>query len=260
MDGREAGVEAGRIAWLEDPGREFPYWRGDPVALPAWGWFAVMAGVAAGFLAVALPISWPGGEAGALAPAVLLVAVPLGALALVAGGAWRVLFARVSWREIRLMAGFALLNLAVTMAVGVAVSRVVAVESNPAFASLAEMAWADRILFFLRVGVQLLGEEVVSILAFLALMALLAGRFGAGRRSALVGAWLLSALLFGLVHLPTYGWNVAQSVVIIGVARLVLTLPWIMTKNLWVSTGAHVLNDWALMAMVLLGGALSAGG
>jgi membrane protease YdiL (CAAX protease family) len=34
---------------------------------------------------------------------------------------------------------------------------------------------------------------------------------------------------------------------------LVLTLPWIMTKNLWVSTGAHVLNDWLLMAMGLLG-------
>ena len=34
---------------------------------------------------------------------------------------------------------------------------------------------------------------------------------------------------------------------------LVLTLPWIMTKNLWVSTGAHIINDWTLFGVGLLG-------
>jgi len=38
--------------------------------------------------------------------------------------------------------------------------------------------------------------------------------------------------------------------------RLVLTLPWIMTKNIWVSTGAHIVNDWLLFLMSLLGASL----
>jgi hypothetical protein len=34
--------------------------------------------------------------------------------------------------------------------------------------------------------------------------------------------------------------------VVIGSARMVLTLPWILTKNIWVSTGAHIINDWLI--------------
>jgi membrane protease YdiL (CAAX protease family) len=41
--------------------------------------------------------------------------------------------------------------------------------------------------------------------------------------------------------------------VVIGSARMVLTLPWILTKNIWVSTGAHIINDWMLFLMALLG-------
>jgi membrane protease YdiL (CAAX protease family) len=31
-----------------------------------------------------------------------------------------------------------------------------------------------------------------------------------------------------------------------------------MTKNLWVSTGAHILNDWTLFSLQLLGAGLVA--
>lgn len=249
--------DSARFAWLEDPGRDFPYYRGQPVALTAWQWLLVMAAVGVGFLAVALPIAWPGGMVGSLVPAILLFAIPLGALALVAGGSWRALFGRVSGREIKWMILFALLNIVVTMGIGTVLTAFVAVETNAAMGSIVGLDATDRVLFLVKVALQLLGEEVISILPFLALLTLFTQRFGVSRRVAIVGAWLLSALLFGLAHLPTYGWNLVQCILIIGSARLVLTLPWIMTKNLWVSTGAHVLNDWLLMAMGLLGAQLA---
>lgn len=242
-----------RFAWLEDPGRDFPYYRGQPVALTAWQWLLVMAAVGVGFLAVALPIAWPGGMVGSFVPAILLFAIPFGALAFVAGGSWRALFGRVSGREIKWMVLFALLNIVVTMCIGTVMTTFVAVETNAALGSIFGLDTADRVLFLVKVALQLLGEEVTSILPFLALLTLFTQGFGVSRRVAIVGAWLLSALLFGLAHLPTYGWNLVQCILIIGSARLVLTLPWIMTKNLWVSTGAHVLNDWLLMSMGLLG-------
>jgi membrane protease YdiL (CAAX protease family) len=31
------------------------------------------------------------------------------------------------------------------------------------------------------------------------------------------------------------------------VARLILTWAYIRTKNIWVSTGAHIINDWVLL-------------
>jgi len=249
--------DSARFAWLEDPGRDFPYYRGQPVALAAWQWLFVMAAVGVGFMAVALPIAWPGGMLGGFVPSILLFVIPLGALALVAGGSWRALFGRVSGREIKWMVLFALLNIVVTMCIGAVVTTLVEVEANAAIGSIVGLETTDRVLFLVKVALQLLGEEAISILPFLALLTLFTRRFGASRRGAIVVAWLLSALLFGLAHLPTYGWNLVQCILIIGSARLVLTLPWIMTKNLWVSTGAHVLNDWALMSMGLLGAMLA---
>jgi uncharacterized protein len=125
--------------------------------------------------------------------------------------------------------------------------------SNPATAALKASSALDRIVIFGNMAPQLLGEELITILPFLALMALFSKHFGASRKTALVGAWLVSAVLFGLAHLPTYNWNVVQCLAIIGTARLVLTLPWIMTKNLWVSAGAHIINDWTLFGIGLLG-------
>lgn len=54
---------------------------------------------------------------------------------------------------------------------------------------------------------QLLGEELVTILPFLALLTLFTRVSGAKRKTAVVAAWLLSGLLFGTLHLSTYGWN-----------------------------------------------------
>jgi hypothetical protein len=121
---------------------------------------------------------------------------------------------------------------------------------------LSSLDTVGRIAFFIKTIPQLFGEEVITLLPFLAVMQLLSKSLRLGRKAAIVGAWLATALLFGLIHLPTYGWNVVQCIVIIGSARLMLTLPWIMTKNMWVSTGAHIVNDWLLFLMGLLGSSL----
>ncbi|MGD8167019.1 hypothetical protein ACEXOS_007315 [Herbiconiux sp. P16] len=50
-----------------------------------------------------------------------------------------------------------------------------------------------------------------------------------------------------------------QAVVGIGVARLVLSPAFIRTKNILVSTGAHILNDWGGFTFTLLTGPAAAG-
>ena len=49
-----------------------------------------------------------------------------------------------------------------------------------------------------------------------AILALATGMAGLSRNKAVLAAWLLSALIFGLLHLPTYDWNWVQCVVVIG--------------------------------------------
>ena len=256
LDTPRALAPAERLRWLEDPGRDFPFYNGAPVGLSAWQWVFAMAAVVAGFAVLVAPIPWPTGPLGAMIPAVLFPLIPLVALAQVAPGHWKAPFGKVGWRELRLMFGFALLNIVVSMSVGAIVHALADVTPNAATAQLGGMDTVGRIAFFAKTIPQLFGEEVVTLLPFLALLYGLTNRFGVGRKGAIVGAWLISSLLFGLIHLPTYDWNLIQCIVIIGSARMVLTLPWILTKNIWVSTGAHIVNDWLLFTVSLLGAGL----
>jgi hypothetical protein len=256
LDTPRALAPAERLRWLEGPGRDFPFYNGAPVGLSAWQWLFVMAAVAAGFAVLVAPIPWPAGPLGAMIPAVLFPLIPMVALAQVAPGHWKALFGRVGWRELRLMVGFALLNIVVSMSVGAIVHALADVTPNAATAQLSGMDTVGRIAFFAKTIPQLFGEEVVTLLPFLALLYGLTNRFGVRRKGAIVGAWLISSLLFGLIHLPTYDWNLIQCIVVIGSARMVLTLPWILAKNIWVSTGAHIINDWLLFSMSLLGAGL----
>lgn len=246
-----------RFTRLEDPGTDFPFYNGVPVAISSRQWLWVMSMVGAGFMMLMLPVHWPGGVFGAFIPAVLMPAIPLVAFASVANGHWTAIFGRVGIREVRLMFGFALLNIFVSMAIGAVVSALTPVTSNAFAVTLGEQDAVGRMALLAKTLPQLLGEEVITLLPFLAVLTWLTHSVGLGRKRAIVGAWLITAVVFGCIHLPTYNWNWVQCIVVIGSARLMLTLPWIMTKNIWVSTGAHVINDWVLFGMSLLGSELA---
>jgi uncharacterized protein len=241
----------------EDSGIDFPFYRGSPVALTWSQWWVVLATAAVAFAALDWSASWPkAGLFWPFVPAIALAALPLLALARVSSGHMSCLFGRVGVREVRLMLGFALLNTVVTMGLGALVLALTKVAHNASTSNLASLDIAGRIAFFAKTAPQLLGEEVITILPFLALLQWLTQSLKWSRGASVVAAWVCTSVVFGLLHLPTYDWNWVQCIVVIGGARMMLTLPWIMTKNLWVSTGAHIANDWFLFAMGLVGAGL----
>jgi membrane protease YdiL (CAAX protease family) len=238
--------------WFEYPDDDLPFYDGRPITL-SWGaWLWVMAAVALGFASLLAPVPALHRGLGALVPAILFFAIPLAALAVAARGAWTRIFRAVGPRDVFWMFAFALLNIIVTMSIGFLVQKFFGAGANPVFERLPDMSAADRLLFFLATIPQLFGEEILTVLPFLAMTTVLHAGVGVSRRWAIGGAWIVSAVLFGAVHLPTYGWNLAQCLLIIGGARLVLTLPYVMTKNIWVSTGAHIINDWTLLGATML--------
>jgi membrane protease YdiL (CAAX protease family) len=242
----------------EDPDTDFPFYSGAPAKVRLWQWGVVVTVVAIAFVALVISASLPtGGLLWPFIPAVALAALPLLALARVAPGHWSCLFGRVGMREVRLMLGFAFLNIVISMTLGGIVFALTGTASNASTAQLGVLDTAGRTAFFAKTLPQLLGEEVITILPFLALLQWLTHSRSYGRKTAVVCAWVITSVLFGMLHLPTYDWNWVQCIVVIGGARMVLTLPWIMTKNLWVSTGAHITNDWLLFAVGLWGAGLA---
>jgi membrane protease YdiL (CAAX protease family) len=146
---------------------------------------------------------------------------------------------------------FALLNIAISMAIGVVIKTFGTATANGSIASAGTLGGPELLNFFAKVALQLLGEELITILPFLAILTFCHGLLHLERNASVIAAWLVSALAFGLAHLPTYDWNIVQCIVVIGSARLVLTWAYVWTKNIWVSTGAHIINDWTIMAATI---------
>lgn len=223
---------------------DLPFYNGRPVEISGPQWLLVLGAtiIAYGALVV-LPL--PTAPLNFI-PAILFVAIPLGALALVAGRDWTALFRRYGIKQFGLSLGFGVLTVIVSGVAGFLLSLALPMTPNPAVASLSGIGLAELVLFLARTFIQLVGEELTTILPLLAVLWLCVSRFGLSRRAGIVVAVIVSTLWFSALHLPTYNWNIVQCLGIIGTARIVLTLSYLVTRNLWVSAGAHIINDWAL--------------
>ncbi|AIT78678.1 CPBP family intramembrane glutamic endopeptidase [Novosphingobium pentaromativorans] len=239
--------------------RDYPFYNGWPIEISALKWLVPLAavGLAVAVLLRHLPMFSQGYLQ--LAPGMLLTLLPLLGMALVAGRHWTALFRRVRLKDIGWMFAFALLNYVIAVPLGFIVLNFVDTETNAAIEGLKTFGQADRVLFFVNSIPQLIGEELISIVPFLALLYYLTRKFGLSRRTAVIIAWLATAVWFAAIHLPTYNWNILQCLILIGGARLVLTLAYLKTKNLWVSAGAHIINDWMTFTLTLVGASMGAG-
>lgn len=222
---------------------DFPFYDGRPVAISAAGWAMLMASLAVAFAALTM-------VANPYVAAILFVGIPLLALAAVAGRSWTALFRSVGWRELGIMLLVAIATMAASIAAALLLHRFTPGVGNPVIQSMAAMSAHDYLRRLAPTAPQLLGEELLTILPFLAILWLLTTRLGVSRRVGLLAAATGSTAVFAAAHLPTYEWRWLQCFGVIGTARLVLTLGYIWTRNLWVSTGAHVLNDWTEFSFV----------
>lgn len=240
-------------AWLGSVEDDFPFYNGQPLLLTRSQWLMVLAAIAFGYACVTVPVPLLVSPVGLLIRTILFPTIPLLALRLVVGVHWLGIFRRLRGPDFFWMTAIATVNLVITVSLGAVFMKLFGAETNLAVSGLAEQSTSERELFFLRTIPQLFGEEVLTILPFLAVMTFGYNRLNLTRNRAILLAWLVSSLMFGLVHLPTYNWNLLQCIVVIGSARLILTLAYLKTRNILVSTGAHILNDWAIFGIVILG-------
>jgi membrane protease YdiL (CAAX protease family) len=245
---------------LERKDADFPFYADTPPTISAGGWLMVLVATAVGFAALGTPMPFEDNILTGWIRGAVFVGLPLVAIALAAPDRWQVIFRRVGFRDVLLMFGFAILNIIITLMIGALLKTYGTVTANAGVAGAADLEGARLASFFAKVGLQMLGEELLTILPFLAILTWLHSKIGMGRNAAVLAAWLLSAIVFGLLHLPTYDWNIVQCLVVIGGARMVLTWAYVWTKNIWVSTGAHIINDWLLIGSTVFLAPLAAAG
>lgn len=231
--------------------KDLPFYNGQPVEVSGRGWLIVLLATALGFVALVnvplrdFPLNF--------IPAILFVALPLGTLAMVAGPHWTALFGRYGIKQFGQSLGFGVLTIVVSFIAGLLLSLVAPMTANPVFDTLSALGPAGIAAFLARTFIQLVGEELTTILPLLAVLWLCVSRFGLSWRTGIIIAVIISTVWFAALHLPTYNWNILQCLGIIGTARVVLTLSYLVTRNLWVSAGAHIINDWTLFFISFAG-------
>ncbi|MDO5040683.1 MAG: CPBP family intramembrane metalloprotease [Peptoniphilus sp.] len=99
--------------------------------------------------------------------------------------------------------------------------------------------------------IQLFVEEILFVVPFLFIYNKLKG---GSKVFALLAAWILSSLIFGALHLPTYSFNFAQSFIVIGSVRFALSLAYIWRKNLLLPYITHVLYDGLIFLFIYIAG------
>lgn len=231
--------------------RDFPFYKGNPVPLNVKGGLWILAACVSGFsVLLAVPHIMPG-AAGEGIGVILFVMLQLVGLKLAVGSAWTAIFHRPTWREVLLAIVCAPLVFGLPALLALFVVGSQHLTRNQVIQATGDLSGIQTVGLFAMSAIQLLGEELVTLLPFLVLLTAL-------RRTALkpwvaLGVtWLATSLMFGALHLPTYGWNFTQALLLIGAARLVLTGVYMLTKNVWASTITHIGNDWMLFTVAML--------
>ncbi|MEP6634586.1 MAG: CPBP family intramembrane glutamic endopeptidase [Luteimonas sp.] len=166
---------------------------------------------------------------------------------------WRSIFRRPTFRDIAIALACVPATVILPAIVAFLVIGSANLSANPVIEDIGSLAPAAVVNMFATSGVQLIGEELVTILPFLALVTLL-NRLGFKPWLTIGLSWIVTSLAFGALHLPTYDWHAGQALIGIGLARVVLTGVFLLTKNLWASTVTHVVNDWLMLTISVLAG------
>ena len=164
-------------------GRDFPFYAAAPDALGLRGWLIAGLGCLVGFIALFGLSRLAPGPAGQLAAALAFVAAPLVGLSIGSGGRARSLFPGPRAKDMLIGLAFAPVSLAVAaLAAVLIVQDLGAATANPVVSELGRMGALQQALFFASTIPQLVGEELITVIPLLAVMALCV-RGGANRRT-----------------------------------------------------------------------------
>ena len=235
-------VPEGWFKW-ERPGIDFPFYNDNSV--PSWhGW--LLLGVSL-FVAVALNVSTFLPVDRTAFKAFLVFLLPLAALLFVAHGNIGTIIKKPRLGDIPLILIVTVLSMVYSLAAGALSGFIVGAPThgNPL---MGETIDAGRIAL---IFVQLFGEELFKINMLLGILLLLFRRSG-NRKSAIVIATLVTALVFGLAHYAAYG-SIVQILLVQGLGCIIDVFAYLKTKNILTSYAAHLLLDFIPLGLAALG-------
>lgn len=215
---------------------DFPFYNGKPKMIDTPQWLIILGVFFVGFL---ISSFWVPHFSPALVFLVIIgfsfmkLLFGVGSLSLFAGRDAFVLFKKIKPRDLLFLLGLLIIDLIYAGAAAGVVNIFDPTNANPAAVSHTQAHGLQLFLINLLSNIpNLLGEEFMALLPFLALLYFFYQRMHWTRSRSIMAALLLSSIIFGLLHLPTYQWNWLQVIFVIGLGRVIETAAYIRTKSI----------------------------
>ncbi len=106
------------------------------------------------------------------------------------------------------------------------------------------------VLFLFKAIPMIFGEELLTFVILFIVTGLLAQSYS--YKKALTIGVIVSTLVFSLLHLPSYDWNLIQVLLIIGAIRIPFTLASLRSNSLWEGFAVHYVYDTLIFVVILL--------
>ena len=151
-----------------DDGADFPFYAGQPVEIAAWKWIVMILAAVAGFLALTMIPADK--DISLLGVRILFVAIPLAAFTAFTGKWWRTIFRPLHGRDVLTIIVFWLVNMVLSGLVALIIKsadpgHVTANQATDGVSSAGDLAF-----FYVGTFIQLFGEELFSLIPFLAVL------------------------------------------------------------------------------------------
>lgn len=160
-------------------------------------------------------------------------------------GNWRRIFRPLKGKAWLWIVLFIFLTWIVGSITGGLASHFFGSETNPqdVLSASHSGAWTAFWLVRLENVFQLLGEEFLALMPFLA-FAQLGYHWGWSKKRALLFGLVVSSVIFGLYHISTYGYNVGYAILGLTFTRIAMTMAYMKTKSIWASYAVHFTFDF----------------
>lgn len=237
---------------FEDTDIDFPFYNGKP-QMSAAGWLLLVIGlVLNAAFALGLWNYIPGATKLGIGIIIVNVLVVLIPVAYCCGGKLGLVVRMPKLKDAKVVVICVIAYFAFTIAINMILNIFGVIgTSNP----LGQVAVRYPLGTLVILAVSLIGEE------FFKLTALVLGMGAAyaitkDRKTSLIIGTVFCCIVFGLIHLSTYSYNIPQCLLLIGIGCVIHLYPYLKTKNLTNSYLTHILIDLVVFVPVMLMGAI----
>ncbi len=110
----------------------------------------------------------------------------------------------------------------------------------------------DSFLMLFKTIFMLAGEEILVILPLIIFVSLLIHKTKISQSKAIIIATIITAIIFGAIHLPTYQWNIFQCFLVVALTRIPFTIVSLKSDSIIAGVIGHIAFDWIIFSGMII--------